>query len=403
MNVDSIAGMMSAAYNADGLRAWKTAGGAATFFLYDGDTPLEEQDANGNVLAAYLFGADGLRQRYLVAKNGASEYFYDPQGSVVNRWSEFDFYPYNPSVLDTAEYDGYGVLRGELDANGDPEQNPGPIGFGGQYGYYTDQETGLVLMTNRYYDPGTGRFLTRDPIGYGGGINLYGFVGNNPVTGADPEGTDGIRARLAGLWHGFSDFVYYNFPIIGPLNRMHDRAPGIRDNLVAVTKSGGANTRAQGGSVRGLLGMDLDVVNAAQDVYSAGGASVAETASSSWLSHHEGSYPLGHTIARHVPKDDAFLVARLAAGGVKAASSFTDAATAEWAIGTAIKEARPSIRAWLGSGARVGNLVLNFKSNVVVGRGIAFGESAVSNRTNARIVLRALGGGRYVILTAFPE
>ena len=44
-------------------------------------------------------------------------------------------------------------------------------------------------MTNRYYDPGTGRFLTRDPIGYGGGINLYGFVGNNPVTGADPEGT----------------------------------------------------------------------------------------------------------------------------------------------------------------------------------------------------------------------
>ena len=70
-------------------------------------------------------------------------------------------------------------------------QGSNPIGFGGQYGYYTDLETGLVLMTNRYYDPGTGRFLTRDPIGYGGGINLYGFVGNNPVTGADPEGTDG--------------------------------------------------------------------------------------------------------------------------------------------------------------------------------------------------------------------
>ena len=43
-------------------------------------------------------------------------------------------------------------------------------------------------MTHRYYDAGKGRFLTRDPIGYGGGINLYGFVGNNPVTGADPSG-----------------------------------------------------------------------------------------------------------------------------------------------------------------------------------------------------------------------
>ena len=55
----------------------------------------------------------------------------------------------------------------------------------------THRVSTLVLVANRYYDPGTGRFLTRDPIGVAGGINLYGFVGNNPVTGADPEGTDG--------------------------------------------------------------------------------------------------------------------------------------------------------------------------------------------------------------------
>jgi len=51
-------------------------------------------------------------------------------------------------------------------------------------------------MTNGYYDPGTGRFLTRAPIGYGGGINLYGFVGNNPVTGADPSGYGPEAAEL---------------------------------------------------------------------------------------------------------------------------------------------------------------------------------------------------------------
>ena len=62
------------------------------------------------------------------------------------------------------------------------------MGFGGQYGYYTDRETGLVLMGHRYYDPGTGRFLTRDPIGYGGGMNLYGYADGNPVNESDSSG-----------------------------------------------------------------------------------------------------------------------------------------------------------------------------------------------------------------------
>lgn len=45
-------------------------------------------------------------------------------------------------------------------------------------------------MGHRYYDTGTGRFLTRDPKGYGGGINLYGFTGNNPVNDSDADGLD---------------------------------------------------------------------------------------------------------------------------------------------------------------------------------------------------------------------
>ncbi len=74
------------------------------------------------------------------------------------------------------------------------------VGFGGQWGYYTDNETApvnistptiripLVLCGLRYYDPNTGRFLTRDPVGYAGGINLYTFCGNNPINYADPSG-----------------------------------------------------------------------------------------------------------------------------------------------------------------------------------------------------------------------
>jgi RHS repeat-associated protein len=66
-----------------------------------------------------------------------------------------------------------------------------PFGFGAQWGYYTDSETNLVLLTNRYYDPARGRFLTRDPAGYGGGINLYGYVGNGPLSAIDPSGPGG--------------------------------------------------------------------------------------------------------------------------------------------------------------------------------------------------------------------
>jgi RHS repeat-associated protein len=48
--------------------------------------------------------------------------------------------------------------------------NLAPYGYKGQWGYYIDGETGLLLLTHRYLDPATGRFLTRDPIGFEGGI-----------------------------------------------------------------------------------------------------------------------------------------------------------------------------------------------------------------------------------------
>ncbi|GIV20397.1 MAG: hypothetical protein KatS3mg023_2148 [Armatimonadota bacterium] len=48
--------------------------------------------------------------------------------------------------------------------------------------------SGRILTTPRYLDPATGRFLTRDPIGIEGGINLYAYVGNGVVMKADPLG-----------------------------------------------------------------------------------------------------------------------------------------------------------------------------------------------------------------------
>jgi RHS repeat-associated protein len=90
-----------------------------------------------------------------------------------------------------------------------------PFGYKAQFGYYTDNETGLQLLTHRYFDSSSGRFLTRDPIGYRGGANLYGYVTNNPLRLSDPLGLEGLsdwlpdwmgrnRSSENGIW--WSDF-----------------------------------------------------------------------------------------------------------------------------------------------------------------------------------------------------
>ncbi|GAB1344713.1 hypothetical protein MASR1M101_38400 [Gemmatimonas sp.] len=48
--------------------------------------------------------------------------------------------------------------------------------------------TGLLYKRNRYFDPASGRFTQADPIGLGGGLNLYGFAGGDPVNFSDPFG-----------------------------------------------------------------------------------------------------------------------------------------------------------------------------------------------------------------------
>ena len=55
-------------------------------------------------------------------------------------------------------------------------------------GQYYDTETGLHYNYHRHYDPRTGRYLTPDPIGVEGGINLFTYVSNNPINKTDPEG-----------------------------------------------------------------------------------------------------------------------------------------------------------------------------------------------------------------------
>jgi RHS repeat-associated protein len=181
------AGALTAGYRADGLRAWKSDGDLCTYYIYDGDQIIAEyQDAgDGATLHALTtWGAKGLVQRDLYAEGTPVAeviYQFNPQGDVLHRLNGAG------AITDTYQFDSWGRLLDHHDGDDDPAADPlalaedDPYGFRGQYGYYTDAETNLILCMHRYYDPEAGRWLTRDPIGYEGGMNLYEYCGGEPV------------------------------------------------------------------------------------------------------------------------------------------------------------------------------------------------------------------------------
>lgn len=88
-----------------------------------------------------------------------------------------------------ATYVSHGPFGNVENPTGAPINTGGDVqaGFTGAGG--TPNGLGLVYLRNRWYDPQTGRFLTQDPIGLAGGLNLYAYAGNNPTSFSDPFGS----------------------------------------------------------------------------------------------------------------------------------------------------------------------------------------------------------------------
>ena len=89
----------------------------------------------------------------------------------------------------TAEYEAWGRICKETVSDG--LKTNIPFRFQGQY---YDEESGLHYNRFRYYDPEIGRFVSQDPIGLDGGLNIYVYV-KNPVQWVDPSGLDSQWVR----------------------------------------------------------------------------------------------------------------------------------------------------------------------------------------------------------------
>lgn len=160
----------------------------------------------------YKYDALGRRVERSKASGTWTRYGYDglevlrdvnSDGSTVEyvNGDELDDHLWQRKSDGTTHYfltDHQGSTRGLTDANGTATASYSYDTFGngfsssltrfGYTGREHDGETGLLYYRARWYDPGQGRFVSEDPIGFAGGDNFYGYVGNNPLNATDPSG-----------------------------------------------------------------------------------------------------------------------------------------------------------------------------------------------------------------------
>jgi RHS repeat-associated protein len=177
----------SYAYDYQGRRISRTIYGSPNVtirYVYDGAQILAEYNGAGTLRRKFVYGP-GLDEPICLidVANGNAAYYYhlDGLGSVVA------LSDVNNVLVERYAYDVFGrpTIR---DPNG---VTIAASARGNPYLFTArayDAESGLHYYRARYYDYATGRFLQPDPTGYGDGLSLYSYCGNNPFNFSDPSG-----------------------------------------------------------------------------------------------------------------------------------------------------------------------------------------------------------------------
>ncbi|VAX12728.1 Rhs-family protein, partial [hydrothermal vent metagenome] len=181
-------------YDGVGNRLKAIHNGITTKYIYDARGHLiAEADASNAITRYYIYGAGLLA---MVKNNNVYTYHHNAIGSTVAITNN------SKTIINAYSYTPYGQIVDQK------ETIPQPFKYVGKYGVMTEAH-GLYYMRARYYDPSTGRFISEDPKGFEGGqVNLYAYVGGNPVIFVDPNGL----TKLGDFGRGLGIILFTNVP-----------------------------------------------------------------------------------------------------------------------------------------------------------------------------------------------
>ena len=167
-------------------------------YLYDGRQIIQEHDGSNNRVLSYTRGLDLSESLSGAGGIGGLLAYTDHEGPQ----DRTAYYHADGNGNITAMMNRHGQLVAEYhyDPYGNLLAHAGPLADINRYRFSSKQyqpESGIYYYGFRFYDPSLQRWINQDPIGEAGGINLYGFVGNDPVNRIDPLGlTDGDLTEL---------------------------------------------------------------------------------------------------------------------------------------------------------------------------------------------------------------
>jgi RHS repeat-associated protein len=174
-------------YDALGRRIKKEAGANIVYYYFNGLQVIEERNGFDSLQATYVLGT-WLDDIVNMKRNG-KPYYYQTNtiGSVLAVTDSLG------AIAERYEYDAFGKV-GFFNGNYTPGTQSA---IGNNYTYTGreyDSETGNLYFRARFYNSIKGRFFQKDPIGfYGGDINLYAYVKNQPTFLIDPLGLQGLN------------------------------------------------------------------------------------------------------------------------------------------------------------------------------------------------------------------
>ncbi len=190
------------AYGSDGLRRLTVQGSTTTDFVLDGQSVVRTL-TNGVLDRTFLHGARGPEHERIGA-NAPGWYAYDGLGSVLG------IVDGGGNLTSVRKYDVYGGVRGLTGQSGSKHKWVGGLG------HPSEDETGLIYMRARYYDPAVGRFASEDPAK--DGENWFAYADGNPAIKVDADGcVAGSPTTVAIYWAALGKF--YAAALASPMAR----------------------------------------------------------------------------------------------------------------------------------------------------------------------------------------